>query len=289
MADELMKVQRKLAHTPDVSTPLTVGALYGRLCARFPREDGEGWDVYGMIAGDRDVVVNRVAVALDATATNVRRAAEAGAQVLVTHHPAFLQAPEAIGPAPQVPGAGGVLWEAATRGVALMSFHTALDAQPAATAILPDMLSLEAGKVFRPVDEGLKGFGRACGLRAGDSLTLGTLASRCTAIFGMQPRVWGELSRPVETVLTWAGSLGNAVQPEDIADLDAVVCGEVKYHEALELAEAGLGIIELGHDVSEMPYALLLVQALQDCGVAKGAISILDRGAHWTTPEAIRV
>lgn len=291
MADELMKVQGTLARQVQEAAPLTVGMLYRRLCAAFPEADGEAWDRYGMTVGDPQVPVSRVAVALDATVGNVRRAAELGAEVLVTHHPVYIgEAPGCIMPFSLTPNAGGVLWEAAKSGVAVMSFHTCLDAQPAATALLPDMLSLQAGDVWKPLGQGSeKGFGRVCRPREGDPLTLGTLASRCTAVFGVQPRVWGDFVCPVQRVLTWCGSLGSEMEGTDLSQLDVVVCGEVKYHEALRLAEAGIGVIELGHDVSELPYALLFAGTLQECGMDKAAIYLLDRGPHWALPEAIRV
>lgn len=291
MSDEIaLTRQGTLAQADEVRVPLTVGMLLRRLSAKFPKADGEAWDAYGMTVGDPNAVVERVAVALDATVSNVQRAANLGANVLVTHHPAFLDFPERLEPAPTLPAPGGLLWEAVTEGVAVMSFHTALDAQPAATAILPNMLSLEAGEVFKPIEEGsAKGFGRICSPKADDVLTLGLLASRCTSIFGVQPRVWGDFSAKLSRIVTWGGGLGSAVEAADLPGLDCIVCGEVKYHTALDLAEAGVGIIELGHDVSEMPLALLLATAVQECGIDKSAIHLLDRGAHWTLPEAIRV
>lgn len=290
MADELVKLHGRLAQKQEVRTPLTLKALEWRLRAKFPEEDGESWDVYGMVVGDAQAKVGRVAIALDATLSNVLRAADGGANVLLTHHPVFLEPPERIAPVGQCSAEGAILWEAVSRGIAIMSFHTALDAQSAATAILPDMLSLEAGEVFKPFASDLsKGFGRICAPREDDPLTLGTLASRCTAIFGTKPRVWGDFSLPLSHIVTWAGSLGHAVEEADLAMLDAIVCGEVKYHEALRLAEAGAGVIELGHDVSEMPYALLFAGALQECGVDGADIQLLDRGPHWAYPEAVRM
>ena len=291
MADELtLMAQGRLAQAERTHLALTVGMLERRLGARFPEEDGEAWDTYGMTVGDPDAPVNTVAVALDATVSAIRMAAELGADVLVTHHPAFLDFPERLQPAPTMPAPGGILWEAVTQGVAIMSFHTALDAQPAANALLPNMLNLSAGEVFKPIEAGSgKGFGRICAPKGDDALTLGALASRCTAIFGIQPRVWGDFSAKLSRIVTWGGGLGSAVEAADLPGLDCIVCGEVKYHTALDLAEAGVGVIELGHDVSEMPLTLLLATAVQDCGVDQAAIHVLDRGAHWTLPETIRV
>ncbi len=288
MSDELVKVSAPLAQVEEVELPLTVGMLESRLRARFPKTDGEPWDVYGCVIGDADIAVSKVTLALDPTIDAVRRTAEAGAQVLITHHPVFLQAPEKIAPAGQVAGPGAVLWEAAKLGVAIMSFHTALDAQPEATTILPEMLSLQAGRVFEPTVVPEKGYGRVCTPAKGDSLTLGQLASRCLSVFGRAPRVWGDSSAALQRVVTWAGSFSSA-DALFAEGAQVLVCGEVKYHCALDLSQAGIGVIELGHDVSELPYALLLVKAVEACGISRECITLLDRGPHWDSPDAVRL
>ena len=291
MADELtLMAQGRLAQAERTHLALTVGMLERRLGARFPEEDGEAWDTYGMTVGDPDAPVNTVAVALDATVSAIRMAAELGADVLVTHHPLFMEPPERISPSPES-GSGRAVWEAMAAGVAVMSFHTALDAQPAAGNLMPDMLGLETLEVFKPLgdSEDGKGYGRICAPREDDALTLGTLAGRCTSIFGIQPRVWGNFAAPVRRIVTWGGSLGHAFEPADLSRADTVICGEVKYHEALALAEAGVSVIELGHDASELPLTLLLARAVQEAGVDKAAIHLVDRGVRWAYPETIRV
>lgn len=124
-----------------VST-LTVGALEAALLAEVPASDAEGWDRTGMTVGDPARLVEGVAVALDPTVDAVREAASRGANVLLTHHPAYLEAPDAFGPASSVaanPGAG--VWAAVEGGVALIALHTALDVSPRAARVLPGMLS----------------------------------------------------------------------------------------------------------------------------------------------------
>ena len=294
MADELSLIaQGKLAQTERAGRPITVSMLERRLRAQFPEGDGEPWDTYGMTVGDPDAPVACVAVALDATVSTIRRAAEAGADALVTHHPLFLDPPALIAPTAEA-GTGRAVWEAVSAGVAVMSFHTALDAQPAAGNLMPDMLGLDILEVFKPAGEDDDpatgtGYGRICAPREDDRLTLGTLASRCTSIFGIQPRVWGDFAAPVERIVTWGGSLGHEFAPEDLSRADTIVCGEVKYHEALALSEAGVNVIELGHDASELPLTLLLARAVQEAGVDKAAIQLVDRGVRWAYPETIRV
>ena len=48
--------------------------------------------------------------------------------------------------------------------------------------------------------------------------------------------------------------------------VDCLICGELKYHSALAAAQAGLNILELGHDVSERIFAHVLCQAAKEAG-----------------------
>ena len=58
------------------------------------------------------------------------------------------------------------------------------------------------------------------------------------AVFGRAPRVWGAPDAAVRRVVT-AGTAREAFAPALVAaGADAVVCGEMKYHTALELAAA---------------------------------------------------
>ena len=62
---------------------MKVCELERSLFESFPKEDAESWDHVGLSVGDPDSTVGRVLVALDATADMVRRAHDAGANVLV--------------------------------------------------------------------------------------------------------------------------------------------------------------------------------------------------------------
>ena len=276
------------------SFSMTVGALEKALLKEFPAEDAEGWDRTGLLVGERALLVARVAVALDPTVRAIEEAAAAGANVLVTHHPAFLAAPDAFAPEPSVaasPGAG--VWAAIRHQVALMDFHTALDVSPQAARVLPGMLGLKfTGKVAEPAGASRRaGYGQICEVPANGEApeTLGRLAARCTAVFGRAPRVWGDGAAPVRRAVTCTGSAGDTGAAALAAGADAIVCGEMKYHAALELSHAGLAVIELGHDASELPLVAVLAEALDRAGVPDHAIVLIDQSENWWYPEAVRV
>ena len=273
-------------------TPLTVGQLELALLKRYPREDAEEWDRTGLLVGDPAALVTGVAVALDPTPKAIRAAARAGANVLLTHHPAFITPPCAFSPSFDVAHASGVsVYTAASEGVALVNFHTALDASVEATRMFPRMVNLEFRRLLNPLPTDKdKGYAIMCEVRDEDKpFKLAHLAARVTSVFGRPPRVWGDLDTPLENVVIGNGG-ANAVVDECLdAHADCLLCGEVKYHFALNASQAGLAIVEIGHDVSEFPLCALLAQAAIEAGIPEEKVTMLDQSSNWTYPEATRM
>ena len=120
---------------------MIVAELERVLLARYPKADAEGWDHVGLSVGDPAAKITGVACALDATEANVHRAQEAGANVLLTHHPIYIKAPEAFCPADSAhPQCSAALYEAARCGVSIISLHTNLDRSHEARVCLSELL-----------------------------------------------------------------------------------------------------------------------------------------------------
>ena len=127
---------------------MTVGALAGALEDRFPSAMAEPWDRVGLIVGDPATEVAGVLVTLDATTEAVNRAVASGANVLVTHHPPFLEAPVRFVPAP---GSAGTVAAALRQGCAVISLHTNLDRADEGASALALALGLN---VLEPLESG---------------------------------------------------------------------------------------------------------------------------------------
>jgi dinuclear metal center YbgI/SA1388 family protein len=356
------------------------------IASRFPHEWADDWDRVGLLAGDPDREVTGVVLALDPTRAAIARAAELGANVLVTHHPAFLDTPRWLTPGR---GAAGVVFAAMDSRVALINAHTNLDRAPEAGHLLADALGLGtikaierstmpaaliavfvpseaadrvaaamagagAGRIgeyeecrfvsaegvgrFRPLDGadpvvGVPGqvsgapevrlemvaprdlvrgvvsaaraahpydeplisaaeveiarssarMGMLC--RAPEDMTLASLASLAATTFGITPRIWGDPSTAIGRVATATGSARALVRDVLASGADALVAGEVRYHDALDAAEMGLPIVELGHDVSEWPLVGLLESAVRAVvGLDPESVHVLPATPGWWTP-----
>jgi len=271
---------------------MSVGKLERLLLARYPREDAEEWDRTGLLVGDPAAPLSGIACALDPTVEAVRTAHAKGANVLLTHHPVFLEPPSAFSSdRTRASEAGATVFEAARLGVALMNFHTALDVSHDAQCVLPGLLSLEFESVVEPLEhDRTKGYGQLCSVRATDApMSVSQLASRCLSVFGRPGRVWGDMSKKLSKVVTATGSASSLLDSCLKAGADCIVCGEVKYHAALDATQAGLAIVELGHDVSELPLARVLAVSAVEEGVDSSSVSVLEQGSNWDTVESTRL
>lgn len=113
-----------------------------------PPSWAEEWDQVGLLLGDPASDVRRCLCALDADERTVARAAEAGAQLLVTHHPLpFRPVRRLVADAGPTPRA---LLLAARSGVALYAAHTNLDVHPdGVNAALAAALGLRGAEPLR--------------------------------------------------------------------------------------------------------------------------------------------
>ena len=265
---------------------MIVSELERALLARYPKADAEGWDHVGLSVGDPAAKITGVACALDATEANVHRALEAGANVLLTHHPIYIKAPEAFCPADAArPQCSASLYEAVRCGVSIISLHTNLDRSHEARVCLSELLGAEPMSSLEHVDDP-----EACGLGALATLTdpcsLHDLAARAAVAFGSDPRVWGEPDHACRTVAILGGSLGDFGELAIAAGADVIVTGEVGYHVAQDLALRGLPVILLGHDRSEELFVDILMNSAVDAGVdPRQTIKILNPCQWWTVTK----
>ena len=265
---------------------MIVSELERALLERYPKADAEGWDHVGLSVGDPAAEITGVACALDATEANVHRALEAGANVLLTHHPVYIKAPEVFCPADSArPQCSAALYEAARCGVSIISLHTNLDRSHEARVCLSELLRAEPVGSLEHADDP-----ETCGLGALATLnnrcSLRVLAARAATAFGSDPRVWGEAEHVCRTVAILGGSLGDFGELAIAAGADVIVTGEAGYHVAQDLALRGLPVILLGHDRSEEPFVDILMNSAVDAGVdPRHAIKILNPCQWWTVTK----
>lgn len=257
----------------------TVSDLVSYLDRSLPFDWAEEWDRVGLLAGDPGAPVARVFVSLDATETALQRARAAGANVLLTHHPAFLDPLESVTPDPM---GAAVVYAALSSGIALVNCHTNLDRSPEGADALPLILGLTASGALEEAADGISRpvAGRVCSLGEGE--TLGSFATTVAERLGVSPKVWGDPEMSITSVGIAPGSGGSLVDAARAAGCDVLLTGELRYHGSLAALESGLAVIEAGHDATEWPLTRALAEiAASAPGLEAGAVVLDEIAYRW--------
>jgi len=102
----------------------TLSSIVDLLHGWYPPATADSWDAVGLVAGDPDQDADKVMFAVDPAPAVAQEAAEWGADLLVVHHPLFLQGVHGVARTTPKGRTLGVLQDA---GCALLTAHTNAD------------------------------------------------------------------------------------------------------------------------------------------------------------------
>lgn len=262
----------------------TVGDIERILFKEFPAYDADSWDRCGLQFGDRKLSVTKIACALNPTLEIMRKARGAGANLLVTHHPPCIAQPFPLSTIESGASAAAArYYEGIQLGLNLISMHTNLDRSEAGRAALAQSLGFPAGKAYEqrylPGKESWGRLGSLIELEC--KMTLADIVQHCKDR-AMEPvQVYGKPDSSCLRLMVMGGSVNDFVEDARKRGVDVVISGECQYHEASDVSEEGLGVILLGHDVSEIMLVDVIVEALISRGVDSELIVKLDEKPAW--------
>lgn len=205
----------------------------------WPAAGAESWDSVGLVSGRADQTIEHVHLAVDAVPATAHEAVEAGADLLLTHHPLLLRGVTTID---ESTVKGNVLATLVRGGTALLAAHTNADVVTTGTsAVLADRLGLVDQRPLEPGADPATGLGRVGTLPA--PTTLGALAR---ALVDLLPptatgvRVSGDFDRPVRTVALCAGAGDSLLGNPAVRTADVYVTSDLRHHPASEFREQAL-------------------------------------------------
>ncbi len=239
-----------------MTTPVddvTLAEVVEALEQSYPTDTAAAWDRVGLVTGDLDQTVRRVHFAVDPTRAVVAQAIEAGADMLVTHHPLLLRGVHSVA---TTTAKGAIVTSAVVADLAIYCAHTNADiASPgvndalAAAAGLPDRCGPLGTEDGRPI-------GRVGQLA--EAITLRDFATRLADALPPTPvglRIAGDPSAMVSKVAVMGGSGDGKFDDVRRCGADVYVTSDLRHHAALEAREeAGDGppyLIDAGHYATE--------------------------------------
>lgn len=214
-----------------------------------PFDAAMSFDNVGLLIGSPAARADRVLLALDATAAVLHEAAQKGASVVVTHHPVIFHPIKSM-------HSDSVPYLAARLGITVISAHTNLDIAPGG---VNDTLARAVGVIpDGPTDA-------ECTLTGTlpEPMDCQTLALHIRQALCLPGLRFTENDRPLRRVMVACGAGGSSVGSAIARGADALITGEIKHHEILQAADAGLAVFDLGHFGSEKLIVPRLKELLQ--------------------------
>ena len=212
------------------------------------------WDRVGLLIGTDHAEIKKVLVALDLTVAVAEEAIETGCDLVLTHHPIFLEPITGVHPDRFETAAA---YRLIRHGIGMYAAHTNLDAAPGGVNdALAALLDIQDVRPLPP-----ENLGRIGTLKT--PLPFSAFIDRCETVLQMKARIVGAVNDPVSTVAVIGGAGGGDVRAVKDAGCDAFVTGEMKHHQALEAGFLGLHCCVLGHYETETIVLKPLITYLQ--------------------------
>ncbi|MDN0045108.1 Nif3-like dinuclear metal center hexameric protein [Mediterraneibacter glycyrrhizinilyticus] len=213
--------------------------------AAYPRSAALDFDNVGLLAGRAGKEVNRVYLALDATDAVIDRAIEAGADMLITHHPLIFSPMKRVTDEDFI---GRRVLKLIQSDIAYYAMHTNYDVLGMAT-LSEKILGIKNSQVL---DVTMCEDGKEEGIgRVGDLEKPMTLEECCVYVKHKLKlgslKVFGDMNGTVSRLAVSPGSGKSAVAPAIAKGADVLVTGDIGHHDGLDAVEQGLAVIDAGH------------------------------------------
>lgn len=230
---------------------VTVADVVAAVHRRYDPAGAEPWDAVGLVCGDPAAPVRRVHLAVDPTPEVALEAVDAGADLLLTHHPLLLRPVSSVA---ATDPAGRVVHTLIRGGCALLAAHTNADvARDGVSEALAAALGVVGLEPVLPAPDAATGLGRIGDLPA--ATTLGAFAEVVHAALPATAhgvRIGGDLVRPVRRVAVCGGSGSDLLAAAGALGADVLVTADLKHHVALDnLAAGGPAVLDVSHWASE--------------------------------------
>lgn len=227
-----------------------------------PESIQESWDNCGLQIDVGRQAYNKILVCLEITRDVINEAIEKGAEIIVTHHPLYFRETKNVlrGTIP-----GDYTIDLIKHDIAVYSSHTCFDkVNGGNNTELCRMLGLEnVEKMYEgPGENDYVGY---MGIIP-DVWSVNELAVRVKDALGLddgEVRYTGDMYSFIMKIAVCTGSGADLLMLAKSYGCDALVTGDVKYHDAQTAKELGIALVDAGHYGTEIQFAENMAEKLR--------------------------
>lgn len=211
------------------------------------------WDNCGILVGDKNKKIKKIGFVLDLTDESLSDAVKNSVDLIITHHPVIFKAQKSF-------LKGNIAFDAASKGITVLSAHTCFDcAEGGVNDVLCNLLGIN-NAVGVPSE--------VCSVpmaRIGDIAEMSSweFAEFVSKRLGTVCRV-SDCGNTVRKVAVCGGAGADFIEDAVKMGADAYVTGDMDHHEFLLAAEMGITVVAAGHYETENPSLSVLKNKI--CG-----------------------
>lgn len=224
----------------------------------------EDYDNIGLLIGDREKGIKKVLITLDTNLCTVNEAIENGCDMILSHHPIFFRGIKKID---YSTAEGQMVKNIIKNDISLFAAHTNIDsAKGGINDVLADIFGIENCRVLEPSlinpDEGLGRYGKLK-----NPVAFGELCDITREKLSTPIRAAGDFNKEIKTLCVAGGSCSEFIGDAIRKGCDAVITGDLKYHDMMSYSEDGICIIDAGHYPTEIIVLDIFEKLLSGTGV----------------------
>ena len=218
----------------------TVFDLYSAIDQFAPFSLSMDFDNTGILVGDRHQPVSKVLLALDCTMDVVNYAKEIGAQLIITHHPVIFHPIKRV-------NEDSVVYHLIRSQIAVISAHTNLDiAEGGVNDVLAQAVGLQNISGLELLDPAAQSYLGRIGTLS-NSISASEFAALVKESLHARSVKFADAGNKIQKVALCSASGADCLESALAVGADALLTSEVKQHEYLNAAAAGISIFDAGH------------------------------------------
>lgn len=212
---------------------------------KYPLNLAYNWDNVGLLVGDKNSNIEKIVVALEANEKVIDEAINEGVNLIITHHPFLFSKLNKI---VKDDFKGNLVHKLIKNDISIYSMHTNFDiAKDGLNDYFLELMNLSSEEVLEQTFEN-DGLGRIVNI----DKNLKELSLEIKKNLNISDlRVVGNLENTCKKVAIVTGSGSSLMSLCVEKNIDTLITGDVKYHEAQDALDMNLNVIDCGHFGSE--------------------------------------
>ena len=222
------------------------------------------WDNVGLLVGDSEKEIKSVFVTLDTNLTTVKEAISKNADMIISHHPILLGGIRRID---YTTAEGQMIKLLIENNIPVLAAHTNMDtAKGGINDRLAEMFDLTDIEILdQHTPDPNVGLGRLGKLKS--PVEFKTFSKMCSEILNTPVRAAGDENKSINKIAVASGSCSEVIPLAKEKGADAIVTGDLKYHNTMDMTYLDICIVDAGHYPTEICVMDIFADILKDTGL----------------------